>query len=103
MFRSSGEQVADRRRSYLLFITVVNPCPPKGESMKFKSLAAVAAASILIAACGGDDGGSSSNETSAPAETNAPAETSAPAVELSGTLIGAGASSQKAAMQSWQA
>lgn len=73
--------------------------------MKLKRLTLLASvASLALAACGGDDGGSSDAPvTNAPAETSAPAETTAPEVSLSGTLIGAGASSQKAAMQAWQA
>jgi len=73
-----------------------------------RALAITAVASLLFAACGGDDDtadapapadepASTDASTDAPADEPAPA----PAAELSGTLIGAGASSQAAAMQGW--
>ena len=66
---------------------------------RFTALAV--AASLALAACGGDDNGAD-----APASEDTTADTTAdtmPAGGVSGTLIGAGASSQKAAMQAWQA
>lgn len=82
---------------------------------------AVIAGSLVLAACGGDD---DSATTTPPAATAAPADSTmtstmdstmtstmdspmdssmAPMDPVSGTLIGAGASSQAAAMQGWQA
>jgi phosphate transport system substrate-binding protein len=86
-------------------------------------VATAAIAALVLAACGDDDDDSTAT-TAAPATTMAPATseassetpataegsatTAAPAPEIdysaiSGTLIGAGASSQAAAMQTWQA
>jgi phosphate transport system substrate-binding protein len=62
---------------------------------RFTALAVVA--SIAFAACGGDD-----NEADAPVSEDTTADTMSDG-GVSGTLIGAGASSQKAAMQAWQA
>ena len=67
-----------------------------------RTAAVLAASALVLAACGGSD----ESAEPAPAAPAAPApatpETPAPA-ELEGTLIGAGASSQRAAMQGWQA
>ena len=87
-------------------------------SPKRRILAGAFALTLVAAACGSDDDSSSSTE--APAGTEAGAETTEAAtettdamtettdggeamVEVSGTLVGAGASSQAAAMQGWQA
>ncbi len=82
---------------------------------KRRIFAGAIALTLVAAACGSDDD-TSSDATSAPeATTDAEgtettdgeaAETTdgeAPMAEVSGTLIGAGASSQAAAMQGWQA
>jgi phosphate transport system substrate-binding protein len=58
-------------------------------------LACAAVAALALAACGGDDDA----DTAAATATEPQTEGSA----ISGTLIGAGASSQAAAMQAWQA
>ena len=77
--------------------------------------AATIVASLALAACGSDDAEPAATEAPATESTEAPAtesteapateSTEAPAemMELSGTLVGAGASSQAAAMQGWQA
>ena len=65
-----------------------------------RALAGLIVASVALAACGNDDGDGGSATTAAP--TTAASDTTAPAA-LSGTLVGAGASSQAAAMQGWQA
>ena len=102
-------------------------------SLRRKALVAAIAGTLVLAACGGDDDDSSSDSTeaagaasSAPAATTETSDaggavttdggtegsdtteagsdgTSAPMEPVSGTLIGAGASSQAAAMQAWQA
>jgi phosphate transport system substrate-binding protein len=66
-------------------------------SPKRRILAGAFALTLVAAACGSDDDSSSSTE--APAGTDGGGATS----ELSGTLVGAGASSQAAAMAGWQA
>lgn len=66
-------------------------------------LAAAPAAVLLtfsLAACGAANEGTSSSDTASDANTSA--ET-APAAELSGSIAGAGASSQAAAMETWKA
>ena len=77
-----------------------------------RRLVAVATiAAIALAACGDDDDDDTATTTAAPATastTEGSAATTAPATDvdystISGTLIGAGASSQAAAMQAWQA
>ncbi len=86
---------------------------------KRRILAGAIALTLVAAACGSDD--DTTDETSAPAETSATETTDgdmtettdgdmsettdggSDMVEVSGTLIGAGASSQAAAMQGWQA
>jgi phosphate transport system substrate-binding protein len=81
-------------------------------SPKRRILAGAFALTLVAAACGSDD--DSSSDTEAPAATEAPAGTEAPSgtestgggeamAEVSGTLVGAGASSQAAAMAGWQA
>jgi phosphate transport system substrate-binding protein len=85
---------------------------------KRRILAGAIALTLVAAACGSDDD-NSSDTTSAPAETSATTEGATPETtdgatpettdggeamaEVSGTLVGAGASSQAAAMQGWQA
>jgi phosphate transport system substrate-binding protein len=63
--------------------------------------AAVLSLSLALTACSDDEQASNAADTAANNETGAPAGASE--VELSGTLNGAGASSQTAAMQAWQA
>jgi phosphate transport system substrate-binding protein len=73
-------------------------------SPKRRILAGAFALTLVAAACGSDDDSSSSTE--APAGTGGTAETTGggdSTAEVSGTLVGAGASSQAAAMQGWQA
>ena len=86
-------------------------------SPKRRIFAGAIALTFVAAACGSDD--ATTNDTSAPAETSATTEgdmteTTDGAMpettdggeamaEVSGTLVGAGASSQAAAMQGWQA
>ncbi len=73
-------------------------------SPKRRILAGAFALTLVAAACGSDD--NSSSGTEAPAGTDAVTETTdggEAMVEVSGTLVGAGASSQAAAMQGWQA
>jgi phosphate transport system substrate-binding protein len=67
-------------------------------------LAGAIALTLVAAACGSDDDSSSSTE--APAGTDGGTETTdggGATSDLSGTLVGAGASSQAAAMAGWQA
>jgi phosphate transport system substrate-binding protein len=72
---------------------------------KRRILTGAIALTLIAAACGSDDDGSS--DTEAPAATNADTDAMTESsdggemVEVSGTLIGAGASSQAAAMQGW--
>ena len=66
-------------------------------------IAGAIAASLVLAACSGDDDTTTPATTQATdgsMATNAPGDPMGP---VSGTLIGAGASSQAAAMQGWQA
>ena len=87
-------------------------------SPKRRILAGAFALTLVAAACGSDDNTSSSTEApagtdAATATTEAMSETTdamtettdggEAMVEVSGTLVGAGASSQAAAMQGWQA
>ncbi len=68
---------------------------------KRRIFAGALALTLVAAACGSDDD-TSSDTTAAPAE-GSPTEGGGAMAEVSGTLIGAGASSQAAAMQGWQA
>jgi phosphate transport system substrate-binding protein len=71
---------------------------------RFAALAVVT--SLALAACGGDSADEPAAEepsTEDTAEETTATTAAAPASDLSGTLIGAGASSQAAAMQGWQA
>jgi len=87
-------------------------------SPKRRIFAGAIALTFVAAACGSDD--TTTNDTSAPAETSATTEGDMTETteggemtettdggeamaEVSGTLVGAGASSQAAAMQGWQA
>ncbi len=73
-------------------------------SPKRRILAGAFALTLVAAACGSDDDSSSSTE--APAGTDGGTETTdggGATSDLSGTLVGAGASSQAAAMAGWQA
>ncbi len=78
-------------------------------SPKRRILAGAFVLTLVAAACGSDS--SSSSSTDAPTSSNAAGTTDAmtettdgaPMAEVSGTLVGAGASSQAAAMQAWQA
>ena len=72
-------------------------------SPKRRILAGAFALTLVAAACGSDD--SSSSSTEAPSGTDAGTDSGGgeAMVEVSGTLVGAGASSQAAAMQGWQA
>jgi len=86
-------------------------------SPKRRIFAGAIALTFVAAACGSDD--ATTNDTSAPAETSATTEGDMTETtegemtettdggeamaEVSGTLVGAGASSQAAAMQGWQA
>jgi len=64
-------------------------------------LVGVASLALVLAACGGDD---DTTDTGADATTDTGTEeTTAAGGDLSGQLSGAGASSQAAAMQAWQA
>ena len=65
---------------------------------KRRLVAGAIAISLVAVACGSDDDGDSG--TDGGTETEAPEGESTPG--LSGTLVGAGASSQAAAMQGWQ-
>ena len=60
---------------------------------KRRILAAAVALSLVAAACGGGDEGATDPDDRAPTGTGA---------SVAGTLVGAGASSQAAAMQGWQ-
>ncbi len=82
---------------------------------KRRIFAGALALTLVAAACGSDD--DTTDETSAPAETSATTDDmtettddmtettdgGSDMAEVSGTLVGAGASSQAAAMQGWQA
>ncbi len=76
---------------------------------KRRLVAGALALTLVAAACGSDD--DTTEETSAPGETSATTEGEmtdttdggSDMAEVSGTLVGAGASSQAAAMQGWQA
>lgn len=68
---------------------------------KRRIVAGVLALTLVAAACGSDD--DTTNDASAPDETSATADGGSATAEVSGTLVGAGASSQAAAMQGWQA
>jgi phosphate transport system substrate-binding protein len=79
---------------------------------KRRIFAGAIALTLVAAACGSDDDSGDAADTDTPAGSDAPAGSTAgtdsgtddgTAVEVSGTLIGAGASSQQAAMQGWQA
>ncbi len=71
---------------------------------KRRMIAGAIALTLVAAACGSDDTSESTpDETSAPGATTDTAEGGSDMVEVSGVLIGAGASSQAAAMQGWQA
>ncbi|MET0579555.1 MAG: phosphate ABC transporter substrate-binding protein PstS, partial [Ilumatobacteraceae bacterium] len=98
-------------------------------SLRRKALVAAITGTLVLAACGGDDDDSSDTTEAAGAAATTPEATetsaadaavtteggsdettgggsdgtSAPMEPVSGTLIGAGASSQAAAMQAWQA
>ena len=78
--------------------------------MKFSSkrvLAGAMVASLALAACGGDDDatdtGDAGSEPSGEMSDEPAAPGDADLAAVTGTLIGAGASSQTAAMQGWQA
>lgn len=84
----------------------------KLSSLRRQTVAAVLAGSLVLAACGGDDddataGSAAPDGTEAVAahgtDAVAPGGTGTPGGSVEGTLIGAGASSQAAAMQGWQA
>jgi phosphate transport system substrate-binding protein len=92
--------------------------PPNGvgsvNTPKRRILAGALALTLVAAACGSDD--DTTEETSAPADTSETTEGAATETTegettdggsemapVSGTLVGAGASSQAAAMQGWQA
>jgi phosphate transport system substrate-binding protein len=62
-------------------------------------LVGIATAALVLAACGSDDDSAADETTDAGTEADADAASS----DLSGQLSGAGASSQAAAMQAWQA
>jgi phosphate transport system substrate-binding protein len=64
-------------------------------------LVGIAAAALVLAACGSDDDGGADETTDAGTETEDDGE--AASSDLAGQLSGAGASSQAAAMQAWQA
>ena len=68
---------------------------------KRRLVAGALALTLVAAACGSDD--DTTDATSAPDGTSAPADGGSGTAEVSGTLVGAGASSQAAAMQGWQA
>ncbi len=71
---------------------------------KRRIIAGALALTLVAAACGSDDDNSTADDTSA-SESNDDTTTDGGSggSELSGTLVGAGASSQAAAMQGWQA
>ena len=68
---------------------------------KRRLVAGALALTLVAAACGSDD--DTSDDASTPDETSAPADGGSGTADVSGTLVGAGASSQAAAMQGWQA
>ncbi len=68
---------------------------------KRRIFAGAIALTLVAAACGSDD--ATTDDTSAPAGTSATTDGGEAMAEVSGTLVGAGASSQAAAMQGWQA
>jgi len=68
---------------------------------KRRLVAGALALTLVAAACGSDD--STTEEPSAPGETSATADGGTDMAEVSGTLVGVGASSQAAAMQGWRA
>ncbi len=73
-------------------------------SPKRRIFAGAIALTLVAAACGSDDDGSSSTEAPAGAgDTSEPSGGGDAMAEVSGTLVGAGASSQAAAMAGWQA
>ena len=69
---------------------------------KRRLVAGALALTLVAAACGSDDD-TRPRSTSAPGETSATADGGTDMAEVSGTLVGVGASSQAAAMQGWQA
>lgn len=73
----------------------------RNHSRRVAAFAAVT--SLVLAACGGGDSADEPAVDEPSTEDTTPGAAAAPASELSGTLIGAGASSQAAAMQGWQA
>ncbi len=73
----------------------------RNRTKRFAAFAAVT--SLALAACGGGDSADEPAVDEPSTEDTTPAAAADPASELSGTLIGAGASSQAAAMQGWQA
>ena len=73
---------------------------------KRRIIAGALALTLVAAACGSDDDNSTTDDTSAPESTDDMTESTdagSDMAELSGNLVGAGASSQAAAMQGWQA
>ncbi len=67
-------------------------------------LAGAMAASLVLAACGGDDDAADVADSVVDDVTGEPSDSGNPDLAtVTGTLIGAGASSQAAAMQGWQA
>jgi phosphate transport system substrate-binding protein len=72
---------------------------------KRRILAGALAHTLVAAACGSDDDNTDTTEapTATGGDTTDTASGGGDMVEVSGTLIGAGASSQAAAMQGWQA
>ena len=69
---------------------------------KRRIIAGALALTLVAAACGSDDDNSSNDDSSSTDDTSAP-EAGDGGSDLSGLLVGAGASSQAAAMQGWQA
>lgn len=72
---------------------------------KRRIIAGAIALTLAAAACGGDDDNSNdnSNDDTSAVESTDDGDAAAGDSGLSGTLVGAGASSQAAAMQGWQA
>ena len=68
---------------------------------KRRIVAGALALTLVAAACGSDD--DATDATSAPGATSGAVDGGSDIAEVSGTLVGAGASSQAAAMQGWQA
>jgi len=70
---------------------------------KRRIIAGALALTLVAAACGSDDDNSSNDDSSSSTDDTSAPEAGDGGSDLSGLLVGAGASSQAAAMQGWQA